>query len=164
VRRQDEASFGCQNGSLLQQDVSSEEGAMKNPVWLPKWQSATAKSFSPRGPLFGGANKIFLNLWLDPATTGDARHGPLPQEVRTRVVDGVPFAWSFHYTQLVPRPQCFLSSTGDLEILRRPADEVASVFASRLVVADLAKGTDGRRWSIEAWPGNCAVQARKLCP
>jgi hypothetical protein len=40
--------------------------------------------------------------------------------------------------------------------LRHLAGEVGSVFRSRLVVADFARGVDGGWWFIEAGPGSCA--------
>jgi hypothetical protein len=115
---------------------------------------------------------ILAREWLDLAPAGDGRYGPLPQEVRTWVVDSVPFAWSFHYMHVVPKPQGFPPSGDNLAELRRLAGEVASAFSSRLVVADFARGVDGRWWFIEAGPGSCAgtgheqvfkAVARRLC-
>jgi hypothetical protein len=99
---------------------------------------------------------ILARQWLDLATAGEGRYGPLPQEVRTWVVDGVPFAWSFHYMHVVARPKGFPPSAADLATLRQQAGEVASAFRSRLVVADFARGLDGRWWFIEPGPGSCA--------
>jgi hypothetical protein len=99
---------------------------------------------------------VLARQWLGLAAAGEGRHGPLPQEVRTWVVDGVPFAWSFHYLHLVRRPKGFPPSAGDLQTLRRLAGEVGSAFRSRLTVADFARGVDGRWWFIEAGPGSCA--------
>jgi hypothetical protein len=99
---------------------------------------------------------ILARQWLDLAPAGKGRYGPLPQEVRTWVVDGVPFAWSFHYMHLVPGPRGFPLSEGDLESLRHLAREVGSAFRSRLVAADFARGVDGLWWFIEAGPGSCA--------
>jgi hypothetical protein len=99
---------------------------------------------------------IVAREWLDLAPAGEGRYGPLPQEVRTWAVDGVPFAWSFHYLHLVAGPAGFPPSADDLASLRRSAGEVASAFRSRLVVADFARGMDGRWWFIEAGPGSCA--------
>jgi hypothetical protein len=109
----------------------------------------------------GWDSLILARQWLDLATAGESRHGPVPQEVRTWVVDGVPFAWSFHYLHLVPRPKGFPPSAGDLAELHRLACEVGSAFRSRLVVADFARGTDGRWWFIEAGPGSCAGTAHE---
>lgn len=99
---------------------------------------------------------ILAREWLDLAPAGEGRYGPVPQEVRTWVVDGVPCAWSFHYLQVVPRPKGFPPSADNLATLRLLAGEVASAFRSRLVVADFARGLDGRWWFIEAGPGSCA--------
>jgi hypothetical protein len=99
---------------------------------------------------------ILARQWLDLATAGDGRYGPLPQEVRTWIVDSLPIAWSFHYLHVVPRPKGFPPSADDLETLRRLANDVGSAFRSRLVVADFARSVDGRWWFIEAGPGSCA--------
>jgi hypothetical protein len=99
---------------------------------------------------------ILARQWLDLAPAGEGRHGPVPQEVRTWVVDGVPFAWSFHYLQVVPRPRGFPPSADDLATLRRLAGGIGSAFRSRLIAADFARGVDGRWWFIEAGPGSCA--------
>jgi hypothetical protein len=104
---------------------------------------------------------VLARQWLDLATAGEGRYGPVAQEVRTWVVDGVPFAWSFHHLHIVPRPTGFPLSTGDREDLRRPACQVATAFRSRLVVADFARGNDGRWWFIEAGPGSCAGTAHE---
>jgi hypothetical protein len=115
---------------------------------------------------------VLAREWLELAPAGAGRYGPLPQEVRTWIVDGAPFAWSFHYLHLVPRPTGFPPSAGDLATVRRLAGEVARAFRSRLVVADFARGADGRWWFIEAGPGSCAgtgheavfkAVAHKLC-
>jgi hypothetical protein len=99
---------------------------------------------------------ILARQWLDLAPAGQGPYGPVPQEVRTWAVDGVPSAWSFHYLRVVPGPAGFPPSPGDLAELRRLAGEVASAFRSRLVVADFARGRDGRWWFTEAGPGSCA--------
>jgi len=99
---------------------------------------------------------ILARRWLDLAIAGNGRHGPLPQEIRTWVVDGEPLAWSFHYMNIIERPKGFPPSAIDLAAFRRLAGDVASVFGSRLVVADFARGVDGRWWFIEAGPGSCA--------
>jgi hypothetical protein len=104
---------------------------------------------------------VLAREWLDLATAGEGRYGPVPQEVRTWVVDGVPFAWSFHYLNVVPRPRGFPPSSDDVATLRRLAGGVGSAFRSRLVVADFARGVDGRWWFIEAGPGSCAGTAHE---
>jgi hypothetical protein len=104
---------------------------------------------------------ILAREWLDLATAGAGRYGPVPQEVRIWVVDGAPVAWSFHHMHIVPRPKGFPHSPDDLAELRRLAGQVASSFRSRLVAADFARGTDGRWWFIEAGPGSCAGTAHE---
>jgi hypothetical protein len=99
---------------------------------------------------------ILAREWLDLALAGEGRYGPVPQEVRTWIVDRVPFAWSFHHLHIVPRPQGLPPSADDLTVLRRLSAEVGSAFCSRLVVADFARGLDGQWWFIEAGPGSCA--------
>jgi hypothetical protein len=81
--------------------------------------------------------------------------------VRIWVVDGVPLAWSFHHLHIVPRPAGFPLAGPDLAELRRMAGQVASAFHSRLVVADFARGVDGRWWFVEAGPGSCAGTAHE---
>jgi hypothetical protein len=99
---------------------------------------------------------ILARQWLDLATAGEGRYGPVPQEVRTWVVDGVPFAWSFHHLHLVAQPKGFPLSDSDLSELHHLAAAVGSAFRSRLIVADFARDRDGRWWFIESGPGSCA--------
>jgi len=99
---------------------------------------------------------ILAREWLALAPAGESRYGPVPQEVRTWIVDGVPFAWSFHYLHVAPTPRGFPPSAGDLVSLRQQAASVGSAFRSRLVVADFARGVQGDWWFIEAGPGSCA--------
>jgi hypothetical protein len=99
---------------------------------------------------------ILARQWLDLIPAGESTYGLVSQEVRTWVVDAVPIAWSFHYMHVMPKPVGFPPSAADLAILRQMACEVASAFSSRLVVADFARGRDGRWWFIEAGPGSCA--------
>jgi hypothetical protein len=104
---------------------------------------------------------ILARQWLDLAPAGEGRYGPVSQEVRTWVVDGVPFAWSFHHLHVVPRPVGFPPSYDDLTVLCELAGVVAATFRSRLVVADFARGRDGGWWFIEAGPGSCAGTAHE---
>jgi hypothetical protein len=99
---------------------------------------------------------ILAREWLDLAAAGAGRYGPVPQEVRTWVVDGVPLAWSFHYLHVVTQPQGFPPGADDLAAIRSQAAVVGSAFSSRLVAADFARGADGRWWFIETGPGSCA--------
>jgi ATP-grasp domain, R2K clade family 3 len=99
---------------------------------------------------------ILAREWLELAPAGEGRYGPVPQEVRVWIVDGEPFAWSYHYMQMVPKPTGFPLSDNDRAELRRLGGAVGSAFSSRLVAADFARGQDGRWWFIEAGPGSCA--------
>jgi hypothetical protein len=99
---------------------------------------------------------ILARQWIDLADAGEGRYGPLPQEVRTWVVDGIPCAWSFHHMHIVPKPKGFPLSTEDLATLTRLAGKVGTAFSSWLVVADFARSVDGQWWIIEAGPGSCA--------
>src|SRR3954451_23189841 len=97
-----------------------------------------------------GSQLLYCRQWLELAAAGEGRYGPVPQEVRTWVVEGVPFAWSFHHLHVVPKPRGFPPAPGDLAELRRLASKVAPAFRSRLVAADFARDRDGRWWFIEA--------------
>lgn len=99
---------------------------------------------------------ILAREWLELARAGESPHGPVPQEVRTWIVDRVPCAWSFHHLHVVPSPAGFPLASADVDKLSHGAIEVGRAFSSRLVVADFARGTDGRWWFIEAGPGSCA--------
>jgi hypothetical protein len=104
---------------------------------------------------------VLAREWLDLDPAGEGHYGPVAQEVRTWVVDGVPFAWSFHHLHVVSRPRGFPPSSGDLDVVGSLARQVAAAFRSRLVVADFARGVDGRWWLIEAGPGSCAGTAHE---
>jgi hypothetical protein len=104
---------------------------------------------------------ILAREWLDLEPAGDGHYGPVPQEVRVWVVDGVPAAWSFHYLGLVPRPNGFPPSADALNLLRRHAAAVGSAFRSRLVAIDFARGRNGGWWWMEAGPGSCAGTAHE---
>jgi hypothetical protein len=104
---------------------------------------------------------ILARQWLDLEPAGEGHYGPVPQEVRVWVVDGVPAAWSFHYMQAAAKPAGFPPTANDLAVLRRQAAAVGSAFRSRLVAADFASGQDGTWWWIEAGPGSCAGTAHE---
>jgi hypothetical protein len=99
---------------------------------------------------------ILAREWLDLAEAGAGAYGPVPQEVRVWVVDGVARAWSFHYLNVVKTPRGFPPSGDDLRALARLGGQVGSAFRSRLVAADFARSHDGKWWFIEAGPGSCA--------
>jgi len=99
---------------------------------------------------------ILAREWLDLAEAGQTRWGPLPQEIRVWIVDGVPFAWSFHHLHVVPSPAGFPPSNRDLGTLRDYAGQVGRAFSSRLIAADFARLTSGGWVFIEAGAGSCA--------
>jgi hypothetical protein len=99
---------------------------------------------------------ILARQWLELAPAGQGRYGPVAQEVRTWIVDGTPFAWSFHYLIVVPNPHGFPPANADLMTLQGLAGAIGSAFRSRLVVADFARGMDRKWYFIEAGPGSCA--------
>ncbi len=99
---------------------------------------------------------VLAREWLQLAPAGQGRYGPVPQEVRVWIVDGVPCAWSFHYLNVVKRPTGFPPAGDDLLVLADFAARVGSAFRSRLVVADFARLRDGAWYFIEAGPGSCA--------
>ncbi len=105
---------------------------------------------------FGWDALVLAREWLDLAVAGQGRHGPLPQEVRVWVADGIPAAWSFHHLHAVKNPAGFPPGDADLRELSRSAAAVASAFRSRLVVVDLARLRSGGWVLIEAGPGSCA--------
>jgi hypothetical protein len=104
---------------------------------------------------------ILARQWLELAVAGEGRYGPLPQEVRTWAVDDVPFAWSFHYLNVVSSPKGFPPSSAGLATLKALSGKVASAFRSRLVAADFARDVHGQWWLIEAGPGSCAGTAHE---
>lgn len=109
---------------------------------------------------FGWDVPILARDWLDLAAAGESANGPVPQEVRTWIVDGVPVAWSFHHLHVVPRPRLAMTED-DLALLRALATDVGRAFRSRLVAADFARDTSGLWWFVEAGPGSCAGTAHQ---
>ncbi len=99
---------------------------------------------------------ILAREWVELAEAGAGRYGPVPQEIRAWVVDGVPFGWSFHYLNVLKRPKGFPPSPDDLDELGRLAAQVGAAFRSRLVAADFARLREGNWCFIEAGPGSCA--------
>lgn len=111
--------------------------------------------------LLGWDALILARAWCDLAPAGESVYGPVPQEVRTWVVDGTPHAWSFHYLNVVAKPAGFPPSQADLRTLGLLARRVGSAFRSRLVVADFARDANGDWIFIEAGPGSCAGTAHE---
>jgi hypothetical protein len=110
---------------------------------------------------FGWDAVILARRWHDLAEAGHSMYGPIPQEVRVWIVDGVPFAWSFHYMHAVESPRGFPLNEQDLQQLAALSRQVGSAFASRCVVADFARETNGSWLFIEAGPGSCAGTAHE---
>ena len=104
----------------------------------------------------GWDSVILAREWCELARAGDSVYGPVPQEVRVWVVDGEPYAWSFHYLNVVARPEGFPPSKDDLRTIEDLGRSVGRAFGSRLVVADFARDVKGRWIFIEAGPGSCA--------
>src|SRR5262249_21680174 len=104
---------------------------------------------------------ILARAWHEFAEAGQSVYGPVPQEVRVWIVDQVPFAWSFHYLNVVSAPRGFPPSGSDLRLVEGLAREVARAFRSRLVAADFAREKSGEWTFIEAGPGSCAGTAHE---
>lgn len=110
---------------------------------------------------FGWDALILARAWHDLAEAGQSVYGPVVQEVRVWIVDRLPFAWSFHYLNVVPEPRGFPPSGDDLRVIAEMAGEVGRAFRSRLVAADFAKQKNGEWIFIEAGPGSCAGTAHE---
>lgn len=104
----------------------------------------------------GWDSVILAREWLELEPAGDSIYGPVPQEIRAWVVDGVPAAWSFHHMHVVPKPAGFPPDKGSLAQLSAEAARIGSAFSSRLVVADFARRTAGDWVFLEAGPGSTA--------
>jgi hypothetical protein len=125
-----------------------------NPAELEEEAVALRRAFGPDAT-------VCAREWLDLAVAGEAMYGPVPQEVRVWIVDGLPTAWSFHHQRLVPKPRGFPPKPEDLHDLARLAGRVDSAFRSRCVVADFAKLVRGGWSFLEAGPGSCAGTAHE---
>src|SRR5262245_14139617 len=104
---------------------------------------------------------ILARRWHKLAEAGRGVYGPVPQEVRVWVVDGRPFAWSFHYLNVIAAPRGFPPAAADLAGLSELGRRVGSAFRSRCVVADFAREAEGQWLFIEAGPGSCAGTAHE---
>src|SRR5262249_25835039 len=104
---------------------------------------------------------ILARAWCEFAQAGAGIYGPIPQEVRVWVVDGRPYAWSFHYLNLLASPKGFPPSTEDLGMLAALAGRISGAFRSRCVVADFAREVRGSWVFVEAGPGSCAGTAHE---
>lgn len=99
---------------------------------------------------------LLARQWHDLAGAGMGVYGTIPQEVRVWVVDGAPYAWSFHYLNALSSPKGFPPSMQDLGQLADWARRCTTPFRSRCVVADFARESSGGWLFIEAGPGSCA--------
>ncbi len=104
---------------------------------------------------------ILAREWVDLAPAGAGVYGKIPREVRVWIVDGRPYAWSFHYLQAIAAPSGFPPSQPDLKDLRAKAETVGRAFRSRCVVADFAWLRKGGWIFIEAGPGSAAGTAHQ---
>jgi|GEM_PF-988401 len=104
---------------------------------------------------------LLAREWHDLAEAGRGMYAPIPQEVRVWVVDGEPYAWSFHFLNNLPKSAGFPPSRADLRTLAHLSQQVASAFRSRCVVADFAREALGDWLFIEAGPGSCAGTAHE---
>jgi hypothetical protein len=104
---------------------------------------------------------ILAREWVDLAPAGSGVYGKYPQEVRVWIIDGQPFAWSFHYLQALSTPAGFPPTPKDLSSLRDFASELARAFRARGVVADFAKLRSGGWILIEAGPVSAAGTAHE---
>lgn len=104
---------------------------------------------------------ILARRWREFAEAGKGLYGPIPQEVRVWIVDGRPFAWSFHYLNVLASPKGFPPAPADLRVLSEMAGRLGVAFRSRCVVADFAREARGGWLFIEAGPGSCAGTAHE---
>ena len=62
---------------------------------------------------FGFDQSVLAREWLDIVPAGESAYGPVPMEIRTWIVDSVPYAWSFHHLQIVQDSDKFPLSKND---------------------------------------------------
>lgn len=109
---------------------------------------------------FGWDSSILAREWLELDVAGESMYGPVPQEVRTWIVDARPYAWSFHHLHIVGKPKGFPFPQQLERELHELSSSVGSVFTSRLAVADFARRQDS--WVlIEVGPGSAAGTAHE---
>jgi hypothetical protein len=104
---------------------------------------------------------ILARAWHELAEAGQSVYGPVAQEVRVWIVDQLPFAWSFHYLNVVRHPRGFPPSDDELHVVAGMAREIGRAFRSRLVAADFARQKSGNWVFVEAGPGSCAGTAHE---
>jgi len=111
--------------------------------------------------LLGWDALLLAREWHDFAKAGDGVYGSVPQEVRVWLVDRCPYAWSFHYLNVVANPIGFPPDASGLRLLAELATPIGMAFRSRCVVADFAREVNGDWVFIEAGPGSCAGTAHE---
>ncbi len=104
---------------------------------------------------------ILARQWVDLAIAGRWRYGNVPVEIRVWVVDGVPFAWSFHYLHALNEPKGFPPSDADQRIIAGYARQMAKPFNSRLIAFDFVLDVAGKWQFLEAGPGACSGTAHE---
>jgi hypothetical protein len=104
---------------------------------------------------------ILAREWLDLATVGNWRYGDVPYEIRVWIVDHEPFAWSFHYLNVLKKPRGFPPGEAELATIADYARQVAAPFSSRLIGADFVKDRSGEWHFLEAGPGACCGTAHE---
>ncbi len=110
---------------------------------------------------FGFNQPILAREWLAIVPAGESAYGPVPMEIRTWIVDSVPFAWSFHHLHLIKNSSLFPLSCDDRSKLLELASKI-NCFESRLVCADFVKTTEGDWRFLEAGAGSCAGTAHEF--
>lgn len=105
---------------------------------------------------FGWDELILARQWLDIVDAGQSMYGPIPLEIRTWIIDQVPYAWSFHHVHAAPNANGFPLTKSDLSTLNQYAADIGRSFTSRLVCADFVRLKTGEWNFLEAGPGSCA--------
>ncbi len=128
-------------------------------------RATTARALAEEAALLRRAHgwdaTILAREWLELAEAGQSPYGPIPQEIRTWIVDGRPRAWSFHHLHTVARPSGFPPSDEDLADISATAAAIGRCFDSRLVAADFVRLAAGGWVFLEAGPGSAAGTAHE---
>jgi len=131
-----------------------EQGRVNNPVEFEDEASLLRRAFGWNTP-------IIAREWLEIATAGKWMFGDAPQEVRTWIINGAPFAWSFHYLHAVQDPVGFPPSQSELRLLKDWAAQVALPFRTRLIAVDFVRDINDQWHFMEAGPGAAAGTGHK---
>ena len=99
---------------------------------------------------------VIAREWKECVEAGTGTYGTLPQEIRLWVIDGKPFAWSFHHLKDISKPMGFPPSKSELTKIAGYAERVAVAFNSRCLVVDFANELH-RGWTfVDAGLGSSA--------